>query len=163
MTRFRLSVLVLALGWIPTLGVVGGARWMVGEPLSAAARSPIKVTRLYTGPDGKTKVEEFEIPLKANRPNQELSDVVDVTALQFRRSSAAFNDDWHTASRRQYVVNLAGESEIELDGGRKIHMGPGSILLAEDTTGKGHITRASGSADRLSLTIGLADGAKTPR
>jgi hypothetical protein len=163
MTRFRLSVLVLALGWIPTLGLVGGARWLAGEPLGAAGRSPLKVTRLYTGSDGKTKVEEFEIPLQADRPNQELSDAVDVTRLQFRRSSAAFNDDWHTASRRQYVVNLAGESEIELDGGRKIHMGPGSILLAEDTTGKGHITRASGAADRLSLTIGLADAAKTPR
>src|SRR3954463_2734241 len=98
MTRFRLSVVVLALGWIPTLGLVGGARWMAGEPLSAAARSPIKVTRLYTAADGKTKVEEFEIPLKTDRPDQELSDVIDVTRLQFRRSSAAFTDDWHTAS-----------------------------------------------------------------
>jgi hypothetical protein len=163
MTTSRLLVLVLALGWIPTLGIVGSARWMAGEPLAAAGRTPLKVTRLYTGPDGKTKVEEFEIPLKSDRPNQELSEVVDVTRLQFRRQSAAFTDDWHPASRRQYVVNLAGESEIELDGGRKIHLGPGSILLAEDTSGKGHITRASGSADRLSLTIGLADATKTPR
>ena len=163
MNRWRLAVLVLALGWVPTLGLVYGARWIAGEPLSAAGRSPIKVTRLYTGSDGKTKVEEFEIPLKPDRPDQELSDVVDVTRLQFRRNTAAFTDDWHNASRRQYVINLTGQSEIELDGGRKIHMGPGSILLAEDTTGNGHITRAWGSTDRLSITIGLADAAKTPR
>jgi hypothetical protein len=160
--RFALS-LVLALGWIPTLAVVCGARWIAGESLSAAGRSPIKITHLYTGPDGKTKVEEFEIPLKPGKPNEEVSDVVSVAQLQFRRATANFSEDWHNASKRQYVVNLSGQSEIEIDGGRKIHMGPGSILLAEDTTGKGHITRTSGSADRLSLTIGLADDATTPR
>jgi hypothetical protein len=163
MTRSRLVIFALALGWVPTLAVVCGARWMAGEPAFAAGRSPIKVTRLYSGSDGKTKVEEFEIPLKPGKPNEELSDMVDVTGLQFRRAAPAFNDDWHTASRRQYVVNLAGQSEIEIDGGRKIHLGPGGILLAEDTTGKGHITRVSGTADRLSITIGVADGANTPR
>jgi len=163
MTRSRLAVIVLALGWVPTLALVCGARWMAGEPLSAAGRSPIKVTRLYTGSDGKTKIEEFEIPLKPDKPNQEVSDIVGVTRLQFRRTTADFDDDWHNASQRQYVINLVGRSEIEVDGGRKIHLGPGSILLAEDTTGKGHITRASGTGDRVSLAIGLADAAKTPR
>ncbi len=129
----------------------------------AAGRSPIKVTRLYTGADGKTKVEEFEIPLKPGKPNEEISDVVGVAQLQFRRASPAFNEDWHNASRRQYVINLAGQSEIEIDEGRKIRMGPGSILFAEDTTGKGHITRVSGTAHRLSLTIGVANDAQTPR
>ena len=47
----------LALGWIPTLLLVFGARWISGEPLIAQARTPIKVTRLFTGPDGKTWVE----------------------------------------------------------------------------------------------------------
>jgi len=153
--------LVLALGWVPTLAVVCGARWIAGGPVLAAGRSPIKVTRLYTGADGKTKVEEFEVPLKTDKPNEEVSDAVAVNRLQFRRASPTFTENWHTASRRQYVVNLAGQSEIEIDGGRTIHMGPGSILLAEDTTGKGHITRVSGTADRLSLTIGLAEDAKT--
>jgi hypothetical protein len=163
MTRSRLAVLLLALGWVPTLAIVCGARWITGESIMAAGRSPIKVTRLYTGADGKTKVEEFEIPLKTDKPDEEVSDVVGVTRLQFRRASPNFSDDWHTASRRQYVVNLAGQSEIEIDGGRKVHLGPGSILLAEDTTGKGHITRVSGTADRVSLTIGVADDAKAPR
>jgi hypothetical protein len=34
---------------------------------------------------------------------------------------------------------------------------PGHILLAEDTTGRGHISRGLGSEDRLSLFITLAD------
>jgi hypothetical protein len=61
------------------------------------------------------------------------------------------------------VVTLSGESEVELEGGRKVRLGPGHILLAEDTTGQGHISRAVGGQDRLSLFIPLADGAVVPR
>lgn len=54
---------LLMLGWIPTLGVVTGARWIAGDAVAAQPRTPVTVTHLYTGADGKTKVEEFEIPL----------------------------------------------------------------------------------------------------
>ncbi len=47
------------------------------------------------------------------------------------------------------MITLSGESEVELDGGRKIRLGPGNILLAEDTTGQGHISRAIGTGDRI--------------
>jgi hypothetical protein len=163
MTIKRLALGVLALGWIPTLAIVFGAHWIAGRSVAAATRSPMKVTRLYTGADGTTKLEEFEIPLKAQGRGTELSPIVGVTSLQFRRTNQDYNLDWHTAPRRQYVVTLSGESEVELEGGRKIRLGPGHILLAEDTTGKGHISRAVDGQDRLSLFITLADGAQTPR
>lgn len=154
---------VLLLGWVPTLAVVMGGRWFAGEPILAQARTPVKVTRLYTGSDGKTKVEEYEIPLKSTGRGTELSETVAVTSLQFRRTNQDYYIDWHTAPRRQYVITLAGESEVELEGGRKIRLGPGNILLAEDTTGQGHISRAVGSTDRISLFIPIADGATAPR
>lgn len=154
---------VLVLGWIPTLAVATGSRWITGEPMFAQGRSPIKVTRLYTGPDGKTKAEEYEIPLKPQGRGTELSATVAVTSLQFRRTNQDYNLDWHPAPRRQYVITLSGESEVELEGGKKILLGPGHILLAEDTTGQGHISRAVGSKDRISLFIPLADGARPPR
>jgi hypothetical protein len=159
----KLLSALLVLGWIPTLALVFGARWISGGSLAAASHAPMKVTRLYTGPDGKTKVEEYEVPLKPQGRGIELSETVGVESLQFRRTNQDYNLDWHPASRRQFVVTLSGESEIELEGGRKLRLGPGHILLAEDTTGHGHITRAFGSEDRLSLFITLADGAKPPR
>jgi hypothetical protein len=64
---------------------------------------------------------------------------------------------------RTLEVTLKGESEIELADGRKIRRGPGHILLAADTTGQGHISRAVGSGDRIALDIGLADGAAFTR
>jgi hypothetical protein len=154
---------VLALGWIPTLAIATGAAQSNPPRLLAPGRTPIKVTRLYTGTDGKTKVEEFEIPLKGQGRGTELSTVVPVTGVQFRRTNQDYNLDWHPAPARQFVVTLSGESEVELEGGRKIRLGPGHILLAEDTTGQGHISRAVGSQERLSLFIPLADGAVVPR
>jgi len=154
---------VLLLGWIPTIAFVAMDRGTAGQQLSAQARMPVKVTHLYTGTDGKTKVEEYEVPLKAQGVGTELSATVAVKSLQFRRTNKDYNLDWHPAPSRQYVITLAGESEIELEGGRKIRLGPGNILLAEDTNGQGHISRAIGSSERISLFIPLADGATPPR
>ena len=159
----KLGFALLTLGWIPTLAIVTGARWLTGAPLFAQTHTPIRVTRLFTGPDGKTKMEEYEVPLKAQNRGTDLSDTVAVTGLQFRRTTQDYDLDWHTAPRRQFVVTLAGESEVELEGGKKIRLGPGHILLAEDTTGKGHISRAVPGKDRISLFIPLAEGAKAPR
>jgi hypothetical protein len=150
---------VAMLGWIPTLAVVTGARWMSGDPVLAQTRTPVKVTRLYAGSDGKTKVEEYEVPLKPRDSGSEASGSIGVTSLSVRRTTPAYNVDWHPAPRRQLVVTLAGESEIELEGGRKIRLGAGHILLAEDTTGQGHISRAVAGKDRIALDIVLADGA----
>jgi hypothetical protein len=159
----RLVYGVLMLGWIPTLGVVTGAKWISDGALAFQARTPVKVTRIYTGADGKTKTEEFEIPTKPRNAGSDLSASVAVTSLQVRRTTPEYFLDWHPAPRRQLVVTLTGESEIELEGGRKIRLSPGHILLAEDTTGQGHISRAVGSKDRIALDIGLADGATLPR
>lgn len=159
----KLACGLLAMGWIPTLAVVTGARWIDGDPLIAQGRTPVKVTRLYTGADGKTKVEDFEIPMTPRNAGSDLSASIAVTSLQVRRTTPAYLLDWHPAPRRQLVVTLSGESEIEVEGGRKIRLGPGHILLAEDTTGQGHISRAVASKDRIALDIALADGAMRPR
>jgi len=152
----------LMLGWIPTLAVATG----VPRPapgVQAPGRTPVKVTRIYTGPDGKTKIEELELPLKARDSGSDVSGSMGVTSLQFRRTTPAYSLDWHPAPRRQLVVTLAGQSEIELEGGRTLRFGPGHILLAEDTTGQGHKSRAVPGTDRIALDIVLAEGATLPK
>jgi quercetin dioxygenase-like cupin family protein len=127
------------------------------DVVSAQAPKPIVVTRLYTGPDGQTHAEDITVKVKPGDGSGERSEMMKVTGLQFRRTSPSYALDWHTAPRRQYVITLSGRGEIELAGGKKIPMGPGHILLAEDVTGKGHISRAVGKEDRLSLIIPLAE------
>jgi hypothetical protein len=151
----------LMLGWIPTLAVVAGVKWT--DALFAQGRTPIKFTRIYTGADGKTKVEESTIGLKPRDGGSETSASIPVTTMQFRHTTPAYNLDWHPAPRRQVVVTLSGESEIELEGGRKMRFGPGHILLAEDTTGQGHKSRAVPGTDRVALDIVLGEGATLPK
>ncbi len=147
---------VLILGWIPTLMLVGGVRWFSAEHVAAQERTPIKVTRIYTGDDGKTHAEELAMPLGPPRGATELSPAIPVTSVQFRRTSPGYFIDWHTAPRRQYVITLAGESEVEIGDGTTIRLHPGHILLADDLEGQGHISRAVGSSDRISLFLPLA-------
>ena len=123
----------------------------------AQRRTPIVVTRIYTGPDGQTHAEQIDVKLTPGGSSGELSEMAKVTGLQFRRQAPNYFQDWHPAPRRQYVITLSGRGEIELAGGKKIPLGPGHILLAEDVTGKGHISRGVGTEDRISLFIPLAD------
>ena len=123
-------------------------------------RKPISVTRLYTGSDGQTHAEQItdvKLMPDAARSGLEASDVIKVTGLQFVRTSPGWVRDWHVAERHQYIVTLSGKGEIEMVGGRKVALEPGSVILAEDATGKGHISRTIGTEDRIALNIQLAD------
>ncbi len=148
---------VLVLGWIPTLMLMGGVRWFSPEPATAQERTPIKVTRFYTGEDGKTHAEEYDLPLGPLRGGLEGSEPVPVTSVQFRRFSPNYFNDWHTTSRRHYNITLAGEQELEIGDGTTIRLHPGHIVLFEDVDGQGHITRGVGSKERISLFLPLAE------
>ena len=146
-----------AVAWLPALcfaggvafgiGVVADVGWFAADAAQAQERTPIRVTRIYTGDDGKTHAEEYDVPLTTQRGATELSDPVDVTSVQFRRTSPDYFIDWHTAPRRQYVITLQGESEVEMGDGSVIRLHPG----------QGHISRAVGNEDRISVFLPLAD------
>jgi len=123
----------------------------------AQQRTRIVVTRIFTGPDGQTHAEEIELKLAPGGGSTELSEMAMATGVQFRRQAPNYFEDWHTAPRRQYVITLSGQGEIEIGGGQRIPLGPGHILLVEDLTGKGHISRGVGTEDRISILIPLAE------
>ena len=118
-------------------------------------RQTMKIVRVYTGADNKSHFEDVEVPLKSGGKAGSLSDVVKATGVIFRETGGDYNFDFHNAPRRQYVVNLEGEVEIEVGDGTKRILQTGDILLAEDTTGQGHISRAVGGKSRKSLFITL--------
>ena len=85
-----------------------------------------------------------------------LMNLIGNAGAQIRRTPPGRVNDYHTASRRQYVITLSGHAELVLSGGQTIQVGPGSIELAEDLTGKGHITRTVGTEDRVAIVIPVA-------
>jgi quercetin dioxygenase-like cupin family protein len=125
---------------------------------NAAADPPqhtMRVVRLFTGPDKQSHFQEMEIPLKDGGKIGWMSEQMKATGLIFRFTSGDYNYDFHPAPRRQYVVNLEGEVEIEVGDGTRRILRAGDILLAEDTTGQGHISRAVAGKPRKSLFITL--------
>jgi hypothetical protein len=152
MTR---NMVVLALAFAAGAIVGHVATPSIGVVL-AQTRKPLLMTRLYTGPDNQTHAEEVELKFNPGRP-AEVSRLLPVNAAELHRTAGGNAEDWHRAPRRQYVITLSGHGELEVAGGKKIPVGPGSIDLVEDTTGKGHITKVTGTEDRVTLQLPLAD------
>ena len=115
----------------------------------------MKITRLYTGSDGESHFEEIEIPLEDSGDIGVMSQLQGATGIIFRETGPSYNYDWHTVPRRQYVITLSGAVDIEVGDGTVKRFGPGDILLAEDTTGKGHRSRAVNAQPRKSIFVTL--------
>jgi hypothetical protein len=106
----------------------------------------MKVTRVYAGADGESHFEEIEVDIEKLQPGD---------GIVFRHALPGDVNEWHVAPRRQYVINLSGQSEIEIGDGTKLRLGPGDIFLADDTTGRSHISGVIGTQPRLYVTIPL--------
>jgi hypothetical protein len=128
--------------------------------LTAQGRSPVTITRIYTGSDGQSHAEEMDEGKLKKDPRVMglgVSEMIKVTGLQFSHTAPGWATDWHPADRHQYIVTLRGRGEIEIPGGQKIPLVPGSIVLAEDMTGKGHISRTIGTEERVALNIHIGE------
>ena len=111
--------------------------------------------RIYADENGESHFEDIEVTLDQPASGSDLSALIPATGVIFRRSPADQFIDWHPAPRRQFVITLSGHAEVEASDGEIRQIGPGSVMLADDTTGKGHITRGTGSEPRLSIFIPL--------
>src|SRR5690349_9136939 len=115
----------------------------------------MKITRVYTGADNKSHFEDIEVELKDGGKAGFMSTLQKATGVVFRETDGSYNFDFHNTPRRQNVVHLEGEVEIEVGDGTKRLLRSGDILLAKATTGQGHISRAVGGKPRKSLFITL--------
>jgi len=79
------------------------------------------------------------------------------TGITFRLAPPGYILQWHCAPRRQYTITLSGAAEVEVGDGTVARVGPGDVLLAEDLTGQGHITRVVGTEPRFYAVVPLAE------
>lgn len=101
--------------------------------------------RMYTGDDEVSHFEDIEAA------------PYDVSRVTFATIAAGTFGDWHNEGRRQFVLVLSGEADITASDGEVRHMGPGSVMLAEDLTGKGHQMRVTGNHECLWMFVPLAE------
>lgn len=123
--------------------------------------SSIKYDRLYSGPDGKSRVQRgLQVDLTTRdfvppAPPIEVSTLEEAATYAFLRVPAGFVGDWHPSPKRQWVFYLQGEMEYEAGDGSKWRVGPGSYMLTEDTTGEGHRSRVVSETAALLVAIQL--------
>ncbi len=100
------------------------------------------VTRIYSGDDGRSHFEELDLPLTISEVGA-MSSPIPIGSIVVRSTEDAGPEVWdyHVAPRRQFAFHLIGTTEIEVGDGTARRFGPGDLLLADDLTGQGHISR----------------------
>jgi hypothetical protein len=144
---------------LPTLLAAAAASVMaagaaVAQPAVPTANAPVqnpgarpKLLHVYATPDGESHIEEISVS-----PNAGDLPLTGLRALSYNPT----NVTWHNAPSRQFAINLTGVLEVELSDGAKRRIGPGDLVLLDDTTGKGHVTRLVSPV--TCLFIRVADG-----
>jgi len=115
----------------------------------------MKIIRLYTGDDQKSHFEEIELRFGGDQKIL-TTDARAATSAVFRCVSSGTVLERHPAPRRQYLVTLSGSWEIEASNGVVRTFKAGDVMLADDTTGEGHISRVVGGEPHIFMTVPLA-------
>lgn len=99
------------------------------------------IVRIYADADGESHFEDVTLDLgdlTVGTLRTASSELWPTAGLQFRTVESDFESDLHTAGQRQLVINLAGWNELEVSTGERRAFGPGTVVLVEDTNGRGH-------------------------
>jgi hypothetical protein len=103
----------------------------------------VKIHRVYSDSRGESHFEEINVEMTPVEfappaPPIDLSEFRDATRVAIMRASPGWRGEWHPAPCRQLMFYLAGRVEAETSDAARRMMGPGTVVLLEDTTGKGH-------------------------
>ena len=115
-------------------------------------------TRLYTDDQGESHFEDVEIDLTLTgyappAPPLELSSVTPAEQFGFMNTPAGWSSDWHPTSARNLFCVLTGKWEVTASDGETRSFSAASVLLVEDTSGKGHTSRVI--TDSLAVMVKL--------
>src|SRR5688572_338976 len=136
-----------------------------GSPGNAVSSRLVKraarMWRGYSGDEGESHVAELPLAMKpfvdVEGAHGQSSAMQPAQGIVFREAPAGYVLDWHCAPRRQYAISLSGTAEIEVGDGTVVRVEPGDVVLAEDLTGRGHVTRVVGDQPRVYAVVPLSE------
>ena len=122
-----------------------------------------KYVRMYADDGGESHFEDIEAelsPVDFAPPAAPLN-IAPINAaaecLWVGGSPGWRGDTPHPAPSRQIFCTMAGSYEVTVSDGAVRSFPTGSVLLLEDTHGKGHSTRITSDVDILVFAVTLAD------
>jgi len=118
------------------------------------------ITRIYNEDNGRSQFQDLEVafgqPQYAGWPV--VSTPPEGTAnITFHRAEAGTTFGWHPAPRRQYIITLSGQVEIEAGDGTVRRFGPATVFIVEDLAGRGHLTKFVGNEPCTFIFVPLAE------
>ncbi|HEX6302406.1 MAG TPA: cupin domain-containing protein [Acidimicrobiia bacterium] len=122
----------------------------------------VSVIRIWADEEGESHLEDVDLEFAEEdfvppAPPVLLTSPGAATGYAFAQVAPGWHGDWHPAPRRELVVYLTGQGTIEASDGESRPLGPGTILLAEDTTGQGHVTKVTGTNEMFVVVVTLPD------
>jgi quercetin dioxygenase-like cupin family protein len=125
---------------------------------TAESISPLTYVHVYADAAGASHFREEHFDFIRGRDKETSTHVLEAKGgATLLRLKVGTVEDWHNAPRAWFLIVLQGESEVTTSDGQVRHFGPGSVVLLDDTTGKGHQTRAVGKVDHIAAVIPIAD------
>ncbi len=125
---------------------------------SSLTRSRVTYHRIYTDAQGGSHFDTVTVEQKLARaapPAAPFYVSEDGPASKYRFYS--FEPGWigepHPAPARQFLACMSGTVEMETTDGTVRRLGPGDLVLLEDTSGRGHITRNIGDGYATFLAV----------
>jgi uncharacterized cupin superfamily protein len=113
----------------------------------------MRIHHLYEDSNGISHFRDIQVDWVEERHFSQLSARLPATGIIFRKTSGDYDLDWHNAPRRQYIINLDGGVQITASDGESRIIGAGEVLLVEDVSGKGHLSKAVGGKLRHSIFV----------
>jgi hypothetical protein len=113
----------------------------------------MRIHNLYADAHGETHFRDIEVKWVEERQFSKVSARLPANGIIFRETSPDYDLDWHPAPRRQYIINLDGAVQITASDGESRTIGAGEVLLVEDTSGKGHLSKSVGGKMRRSIFV----------
>lgn len=133
----------------------------MGNPSDADWGTGTSYLRLYSDQKGESHFEEVEFPLheleSQSSPPVLATPFQEATHHGLRIVPPGWERDWAPAARRMIAIYLSGEGEIEASDGDVRRLCPGMVLLAEDTSGRGHRVKLIGDEPVKVMHIVLPD------
>ena len=113
----------------------------------------IRVHNLYCDANGESHWRDINIEWVNEGPEGKTSERQFANGIIFRQTQAEHDRPWHPAPRRQYIINLDAGVELTASDGEARKIGAGEIVLVEDTSGKGHLSRSINNQMRHSIFV----------
>lgn len=105
----------------------------------------MKILRLFEHENGESDFDTVAIDLNLQddsppaKPHY-FSDAITANTYVFVECPLGWGGELHAAPRRQVVVCMSGTMRLTTSLGEFRDLSPGSTVLLEDTSGKGHIS-----------------------